>query len=583
MTPPQASPADPVRQDPGRWSRDDRVRAHADFSDPFHPPFSQRQYAREHALPRATLGDWLRQPDPEGVEPQVVAFLRGPAGERWLRRHVLALLLVFHHNNPCGLRPSGLFLRLVGLDAFVACSYGALSELDQARQQQLTDFARQERRRLADAMRQRRQGPCGPGQTKAIVACPDEHFHGPTPCLVAIAPVSNFLLVETYRDRRDADTWTEALQQATGDLPVRIVLLTSDQASGLLGCAEHGLQVPHAPDLFHQQRQLTRPVLLPLTHAIQPADKQVQKAQRHTERLAQAHDDCLPPHERGGVFDLDWLGPLVESARQEIEAEGRLGQAQQRHEQAVAAVRDLGDAYHPFDRHTGAPLTAEQVRSRLHEPVERLGEVVEQAGLAEKALEALAQAPGWLAVLVGCVAWFWAAVKRRVQGLELSAAGEEQLYQGLLPGLYWQTQARRAREAKEKQRLAQMGQRLLEQAWQSGGALGQLPPDEREQVERVAQECMGWLCRSSSCVEGRNGRLALFHHGQGRLSEQRLGVLGVVHNYLVRREDGTTAAERFFGVKQRDAFNWLLERLPELPRPAARRPKRRAPPTPAAG
>ena len=58
-----------------------------------------------------------------------------------------------------------------------------------------------------------------------------------------------------------------------------------------------------------------------------------------------------------------------------------------------------------------------------------------------------------------------------------------------------------------------------------------------------------------------------------RLSEKRLRTLTVVHNYVVRRPDGTTAAERFFGQKQRDAFDWLLQRMPELPRPAAKRPK----------
>jgi hypothetical protein len=38
----------------------------------------------------------------------------------------------------------------------------------------------------------------------------------------------------------------------------------------------------------------------------------------------------------------------------------------------------------------------------------------------------------------------------------------------------------------------------------------------------VSNEVVGLFARSSSCVEGRNGRLALFHHGQTRLSAGRL-------------------------------------------------------------
>jgi hypothetical protein len=99
-----------------------------------------------------------------------------------------------------------------------------------------------------------------------------------------------------------------------------------------------------------------------------------------------------------------------------------------------------------------------------------------------------------------------------------------------------------------------------------------LSEETKEAVQRVARECVGLFSRSSSCVEGRNGRLSLFHHGQTYLSEKRLQTLTVIHNYVVRREDGTTAAERFFGKKQRDAFSWLLQRMPDLPRPAAKRP-----------
>ena len=80
--------------------------------------------------------------------------------------------------------------------------------------------------------------------------------------------------------------------------------------------------------------------------------------------------------------------------------------------------------------------------------------------------------------------------------------------------------------------------------------------------------------RSSSCVEGRNGRLSLQHHGHSRVSERRLKALTVIHNYVVKRPDGTTAAERFFGQKHEDAFSWLLERMPDLPRPAPKRPRR---------
>ena len=77
--------------------------------------------------------------------------------------------------------------------------------------------------------------------------------------------------------------------------------------------------------------------------------------------------------------------------------------------------------------------------------------------------------------------------------------------------------------------------------------------------------------RSSSCVESRNGYSELTHHAIHSLTPGRLKVLTVIHNYLIRRPDNTTAAERFFGAKPRDLFDYLLNRMdyPLRPRKTA--------------
>src|SRR5439155_8368471 len=135
----------------------------------------------------------------------------------------------------------------------------------------------------------------------------------------------------------------------------------------------------------------------------------------------------------------------------------------------------------------------------------------------------------------------------------------------------WQREATRGRDGPQRQQRRALAERLLAAAWSAGGALGQLSAARRAEVTRVASEAVALFVRSSSCVEGRNGRLSLYHHGQGPLSAGRLRSLTAVHNYVVERSDGTTAAERFFGSKPEPVFEWLLERMPELPRPGQRR------------
>src|SRR5262249_10865176 len=100
---------------------------------------------------------------------------------------------------------------------------------------------------------------------------------------------------------------------------------------------------------------------------------------------------------------------------------------------------------------------------------------------------------------------------------------------------YWQAASRRDKDPDERKRVAELAERLGKKAWAKGGALAALSEEEKATVQQVARECVGLFSRSSSCVEGRNGRLSLFHHGQTRLSEKRLQALTVVHNYVVRR------------------------------------------------
>jgi hypothetical protein len=556
MTQPQTTASIDVRQEPCEWTRLDTAGVFADFSDPFTRPVSQRQHAMEHGIPRSTLGYWLNQDYPDHLDPDFVRFFRCPAGEVFLRRMVLALLLVFHQQNPCGLRQIGTFLELVELDHFVASSYGALYDLDQHLQQDLAVFAKQQRASLALAM-----------APKDIVLCPDENFHGPAVCLVGIEPVSNFILVEVYAERRDSATWAKAIEQGCEGLPVNVVALTSDCASGLIRCAEVGLEVRHQPELWHLQHELSGPILLPLARPIQQAHKDLEKAQQRTDIFEQAE------RERPGSVGLDVWVPLI---RAELLAEQSIEQARQVVEQAVEQVRDISRVYHPFDRDSGQPVTAEQVQQRLQAPVDKLAEMVEEHGLGQRAFQAVAKAQQWLVVLSGYVAWFWAMAENQVEKLDLSDEVNQQILGKLLASYYWEMASSREKEPDEQKRLKALAEQLRQQAWACGGALAGLSEADQEKARQTAQQCAGLFCRSSSCVEGRNGRLSLFHHGQTRLSSKRLKALTVVHNYVVKRADGTTAAERFFGQKHPDAFSWLLQRLPDLPRPAAKRRQRAA-------
>jgi Family of unknown function (DUF6399) len=542
--------ADFSRQDPFRWPRATIRDALDRFADP--DPPSQRDLAERLGIPPATFNYWTRHYAPTDGDP-VDSFFRSAPGELALRRIVLAALATFQLQGACGIRQVGTFLDQAGLDRFVASSRGALHPLAVHLESALVAFRDQEQPALAQQMK-----------PKSITIVPDEHFHSGKPCLVGLEPVAGFILVECYRDRRDADTWKEAIVEGKRGMPVEVIQLTSDLARALVSCAEKGLEAAHSPDLFHGQRDLLQPLLLPLARPVQQAEKLLEKAARHANELDTPLEE--PCSEEG-------LLALIEAVKNEQAIGRQLEQARERKEEAVQHVRGVGNDYHPFDRETGKPVTAEEVGQRLNAHLDQLAEVVREAGLPERAQEAVQKSRTWVGTLMGCVAWFWGLVNARVEELELSEGQERVVVDQLLAGHYWAMAAGRARTAEERHRLKEMAEGLKREAWQEGGALSALPEEAKAQVEAVAYESAGLFQRSSSCVEGRNGRLSLQHHGHSRVRERRLKALTVIHNDRVKRADGTTAAQRFFGLKHKEVFSWLLERMPDLPRPARKRHK----------
>ncbi|NWH05104.1 hypothetical protein HXW94_08925 [Desulfobacter latus] len=94
-----------------------------------------------------------------------------------------------------------------------------------------------------------------------------------------------------------------------------------------------------------------------------------------------------------------------------------------------------------------------------------------------------------------------------------------------------------------------------------------VPSEEIKQWQSWAHWIATKFQRTSSAVEGRNGALSRMNHNQRSIPLTRLKVLTVIHNFGIKRQDGTTAAQRLFGQKFPDLFEWIVERVGELPCP----------------
>jgi len=123
--------------------------------------------------------------------------------------------------------------------------------------------------------------------------------------------------------------------------------------------------------------------------------------------------------------------------------------------------------------------------------------------------------------------------------------------------------------------LRELAESLRTPLFAPGGTFSALSPAAQDRLKHEASKLAEVLQRSSSNVEGRNGYLSLRNPQLRGLDHPRKRTcLTAVHNFLLTRPDGTTAAERFFGQKPRSMFAAILDSV-EIP-PAPLSPPRRA-------
>lgn len=526
---------------------------------------SERAFAEEVEVPRSTLRHWDKRQRALELR-TLLSLLETKEGLACLHRLVWAAVFVITLRCPGGIRAVCEFFRLSGLANVAASSFGSVQAMSVQMLDEVGELGGEMREELAGLAREL---GCRP-----ITVCPDETFH-PDICLVAEEPVSSFIVVEQYAEHRDTKTWTEAMQSALEGLPVYVVQSTSDEAAALRKLAEEGLDAHHGPDLFHVQHELHGATALPLSRRLVQAVAAYDKAVTATQ-VARRRRDEYWASKRGPGRPPAFAKHIAAAVESERQADEALHQAESDRVEMKEAINRISVVYHPYDLDTGAIRSPQDLEQQLTACFAVIDAIAERAQLSDKTKARIDKARRVVPQMVDTLDMFHATVAARVAALRLPQDLRDAVLTQLVPALYLERTAGRAQTAEQRKLLRSKADALAEPVTGPGSSLDQLGDDERSLLLRVARDCADLFQRSSSCVEGRNSHLGLFHHGQHRLSDRKLKALTVVHNFYARRPaTRDTAAERFFGVDHEDFFEALLRRLPAPRRPAARRPSRR--------
>lgn len=517
------------------------------------------EFCESHGIPESTMRHWVSRQERTDGPVRWVEFVESTDGVAVVHQIVTAATYVITQKLGGGYRNVSEFLDLSGLSKVVAAGYGTQYENSKAMEEAIVDFGKEERARLGAQM-----------APKAITLVEDETFHGSRPCLVAIEPVSNFIVVEEYAKDRRAGTWNEAVSSALEGLAVEVFQSTSDEAKALLQHTHESLNAHHSPDLFHPQQDISRATSLPLKRQIKAAADAVDDAQQGYDALVE-EAEAYEAQRAGPGRPRDYAS-RIQKAKDELEqSRVRAEEAEVRRLRVREAARAISDAYHPFDLESGEQRDATRVEAELQAQFAIIEQAADEAALSVKCRKLLQKARRVVPQMVATIALIHTLIHAKVEALGLAEEIDRVLLDGLVPAHYLDEVARKAATAERRSDIRSRAAELRASCDRADNPLVRLDDSERSFIAEVALDCAQLFQRSSSCGEGRNGVLALRRHSLHELRPRKLAALTVVHNYGTTRADGTTAAGRFFGRQPRDLFAYLLERLPPPARPAARR------------
>jgi hypothetical protein len=530
----------PRRSGGQNWSRESRAqglqRLHELKAHGHHESTSSELIG----VPRGTAQYWYRREEVLGGTPAERAFFNSPEGVAFLKQFLLALHVGLRAEGSAGLRRLQQIVELCSLDRWVANSVSSHQAVAHAVDRELMSYEQEQRTGLAQKM-----------SPKRITLVEDETFRERM-CLVAMEPVSGFIIVEQQAEHRDAKTWDAVVAEGIKGLPVEVIQATSDEARALLAHAKSGLSAPHSPDLFHVQHEAGQGVFLPLAS----------RATAAHDAMKEAEAEAKAASARGQ--------PAAEAALSKARHDWQA--ARERQERARTAIRGLSESYHPFDLATAQARAPGTVSQDLHDHLDVLDALCDEAGLGEKSRGHIAKARRVVPSMVATIAFVQQEMDRRLHAAMLTSVQKVVLGPMLVPSIYLALCAAKATQAAIKAALREKAEKLTI-GLQRLPAWTDLTGEVLLICVKLATECAEIFQRSSSCVEGRNGQLSLFQHGTRALPPDRLRTLSILHNYFKRREDGSTAAGRFFGNEPEDLFEYLLRRLPAPPFPAKIHPE----------
>lgn len=462
-------------------------------------------------------------------------FWESAEGMTWLNLLVSGTIFHFGIRHGVGADMISDFFQLLRLEKHVGVSTSSIKIMRKKIEQFIIEF--QEIHQLSEMS----------AKPLKIVGGVDETFFEKM-ILVLMDLSSGYIFFEEVSDDRTYKTWFEKTNTAVKKFNLDIQYFVSDRAKALIKLSETGFNCPSIPDLFHAEYEIVKTFGSAFGRKISALKKKTDKAV-----LALA----LLKEVAGDINKISAQKALIQKLKHEQAhiAEGK--------KSYHTALHDISKAVHPFDLKTNGVKNSADLKETLSENLVDLSllrttycinDKNDRLGKFGRQIEDIA----WL------IDYWWLLADESIAQYEIDEKCKTWLLEIFLPYVYWARQTSKTKNPDLKREYASALSLARIQLEMDSSTAIQI---DNKTWQLWAEWMVSNFQRTSSAVEGRNGYLSQRHHnGRGLLSE-RLKALTIIHNYALKRFDGTTAANRLFGKEFPDLFEWVVHRMDDLPLP----------------
>lgn len=493
--------------------------------------FSFRQIARLTGIPKSSAHRHAQIIQKRDLYPESHLW-ETKEGLEWLRLLYFGAILFFGVQCGIGAEKLSAFFKLLRLDKHIGISPSTIKKYCAIACELLAKYQQeQENQHQFD-------------EPMKIVGGIDETYFK-TMILVLMDLSSGYIFVEEESEDKCYETWFEKAKRVADKFGIKFKFFVSDRAKQLIKLATQGFQCPSIPDLFHASHELVKLFGLNLNRKKAEIQKKLVKEVAKLSLLIELHKDVH----------------IQVSIIMELKAqEGIIDRGISTYHEIL---KKLSKTLHPFDIANSSKMTSAMIALLIYQLLREAEELKETHDISSKKNH-LKKFGNQIDEMASLIDTWWLWVGEYLQENAINDDCKSWLTQYLLPLLYWQKQAARTKNPD------------LKEAYQNAADEAQIKLDDHPLTQDLIknEEMISWakwmvtnFQRTSSAVEGRNGWLSQMHHNGRGLSPKRLKALTVLHNYYLKRDDGTTAAERLFRKKIPDPLEWVINRMGELPLP----------------